>query len=98
MNLVDNNNQNDLIKILEKAEVIYDAVFYEESEKEVSYFLNAFHVKEVYMLEKNDDYIGSIRANHFVLEVGTSEIKEGSFGILTANHKGLRKFAIYKLS
>ncbi len=75
-------------EILGKAENLFTECITELNDDELSE-LDAFHMQEVYLLQKDDDYIGRVRANSFVLEIGYSEIREGSFALLTANHKGM---------
>ena len=42
------------------------------------------------MIKKDDDYFCGIRADHFVIEVGFSEHRQGLIYLITANHKGNR--------
>lgn len=54
--------------------------------------LNAFHMTELYLVERNDDYFCGIRANHFCVEVGFSELNNDNEQqiLISANHKGIR--------
>lgn len=70
--------------------VLVDASSIEElSEKDMSE-INAFHAQNVYMIEEDDDYFLRMRANHFVVEEGTSEYHRGTAYLISANHKGIR--------
>lgn len=52
--------------------------------------LNAFHAQKVEIIERNDDYLCGIRADHFVVETGYSELSDGVIYLISANHKGIR--------
>ncbi len=53
--------------------------------------LNNFHMQEIYLICKNDEYFCGIRANHFCIEIGTSENYNDRVIILvSANHKAFR--------
>lgn len=63
--------------------------------------LNAFHTQDVVMLELSDEYFCGIRADHFVIEFGWSELYYHDEGenpvaqiLITANHKGLRALTL----
>ncbi|AEB29597.1 hypothetical protein CAR_c09040 [Carnobacterium sp. 17-4] len=71
--------------------VLFEAKPYDElTEKDMSE-LNSFHPEKVHMLEENDDYFLGMRANHFVIEEGTSENHDQITYLISANHKGIRK-------
>lgn len=62
--------------------------------------MHSFHAENVRMLEAHDEYLFGIRANHFVVEEGSSEDhvrgneKDGyqtrNSILVSANHKGFR--------
>lgn len=72
------------------SEVVFEINFYEDIYQEDIDELMLFHAKKVFMVEKDDEYYCGIRANHFVIEVGYSEMRAGLIYLVTANHKGNR--------
>lgn len=63
--------------------------------------LNAFHAQDVMMIELPDEYFCGMRANHFVVEFGWSELSYHDEGetpisqiLITANHKGVRMLTL----
>lgn len=63
--------------------------------------LDAFHAQDVVMLELPDEYFYGIRADHFVIEFGWSELYYHDEGknpvaqiLITANHKGKRALTL----
>lgn len=63
--------------------------------------LDAFHASDVMMIELPDEYFCGIRANHFVVEFGWSELDFYDEGenpvnqiLITANHKGVRMLTL----
>lgn len=58
--------------------------------------LNTFHASNVFMIERDDDYFCGIRADHFVVEVGVSEMldEDTTVYVVSANHKGLRSVTV----
>lgn len=59
--------------------------------------LDEFHLKELYMVCRDDDYFCGIRANHFSVEVGINEITNERQVLVVANHKGVRRVTLLKL-
>lgn len=61
--------------------------------------VGTFHAKHYFVAEAPDEYVGGLRADHFMLEVGHSEycylFSEESVYVLTANHKGARYSEVY---
>ena len=57
----------------------------------------SFHSELILGVEKKDDYFCGIRANHFCVEIGWSEMIYGVFAIVTGNHKGTRVSTIFKV-
>lgn len=76
---------------------------------EIRKFISTFHTQQVFMIEKKDDYLADIRANHFVVEIGNSENlidknisnvdfnDDTKYALITANHKGERLMSIVDL-
>lgn len=53
--------------------------------------LNNFHMNELFIIEKDDEYFCGIRANHFCIECGISEnYNDRIIVLITANHKAFR--------
>ena len=73
--------------------------YFFDEETNLALILTGFHAVDYYTVKLDDDYIGNIRANHFMIEVGWSE--EGmsqeheSIILVTGNHKGMRLTDIY---
>ena len=80
--------ENKFTKI--ESEIVFEINFYMDVYQEDIDELTVFHAKEVFMIEKDDDYFCGIRADHFVVEVGFSEQRPGKIYLITANHKGNR--------
>lgn len=65
--------------------------------------LECFHMKEVYLVERDDDYFCGIRADHFCVEIGTTEedplgnVRDHTYCVVTANHKGQRMWCMFNL-
>lgn len=67
-------------------------------------FLNGFHTTNSIFVEEEDNYFVGIRANHFVVEIGTTENPidkqdtiDTEFAVVTANHKGSRYVTVIRL-
>lgn len=65
-----------------------------------------FHLDKVFLVERNDDYFCGIRASHFTVEIGWTEIdplrktqedRAHIYCIVTANHKGTRRSMMFNL-
>lgn len=82
-----------------KSDIIINALTIEELSKEQIEELNQFHMDEVVLVRKNDDYFCGLRANHFVVEIGWSENKEDHSVVylITCNHKGLRAMTMIEM-
>ena len=66
----------------------------------ISPILETFHMQEVYLVTTNDDYLCGIRANHFSVEFGYSELgtdDNQSVILITGNHKGNRCLTLMKV-
>ena len=70
--------------------ILFEAKSMEEMTEKDIFEINSFHAEKVYMLQENDDYFLGIRANHFVVEEGTSENHDEIVYLISANHKGVR--------
>lgn len=78
-------------KYLSQLDVIVEPKSIEELVPNEIFALNVFHPQNVYMVTMNDDYFLGMRANHFVIEEGTSEeYGEVPVYLVSANHKGIR--------
>lgn len=73
-----------------ESEIVFEINFYMNIYQEDIDELTVFHAKEVFMIEKDDEYFCGIRADHFVVEIGFSERRPGKIYLITANHKGHR--------
>lgn len=72
-------------------------------------FIKKFHTQKLEMIELDDDYLPNtgIRANHFVIELGYTEMPfdtDGpeldysiNYALITANHKGDRVISVVKI-
>lgn len=60
-------------------------------------YLNAFHMNELYLVERDDEYFCGIRANHFCVEVGYSENDNEKQILISANHKGVRRVTMLRM-
>lgn len=78
---------------------VEDVIPYIDDDKNATNLLNGFHVQKVFMVEKDDEYLAGIRANHFVIEEGWTEIKgyENKIVVITGNHKGSRMTTIVEI-
>lgn len=87
----------DMIEIFynNKDNIIFDSKYISDLTPDNLDELNNFHAEEVFMINKDDDYFCGIRANHFCIEYGFSELHRNSYLlIITANHKGMRKITV----
>lgn len=66
--------------------------------KDDMHILSGFHTSDVDMIVLNDDYFCGIRADHFVIEFGSSEHYKGDLILITANHKGSRSLTLIDIS
>ena len=72
---------------------------------ETCYALESFHMQEVYMVEREDDYFRGIRADHFCVELGWTEddplhdkdFDKYTYCVVTANHKGQLRWCMFNL-
>lgn len=82
-----------------KSDIILNALTIEELYEEQIEELNQFHMDEVVLVRKNDEYFCGLRANHFVVEIGWSENKEDHSVVylITCNHKGLRAMTMIEM-
>lgn len=53
-----------------RSTVVIDSISIEELTNEQIKELNQFHTTDVDMIEKDDNYLCGLRANHFIVEVG----------------------------
>lgn len=92
--------------------IIFKGLNYNDLGEEDIAILNGFHLKEVCLIEMEDDYLCGIRANHFCIEYGEHEhldfaehqesfdidsINLGKFILITANHKGVRTMTLLQI-
>lgn len=82
-----------------KSDIIINSLTIEGLSKEQIQELNQFHMDEVVLVCKNDDYFCGLRANHFVVEIGWSENKEDHSVVylITCNHKGVRAMTMIEM-
>lgn len=91
------NFVNDIIEIFynDKRNIIIGSKYLSDLTDNDIEELNNFHMQNVFMIDKNDDYLCGIRADHFCIEYGLSELHKNNYIILiTANHKGARKISM----
>ena len=67
-------------------------------------FLNGFHTTNSTFVKEEDNYFVGIRADYFVVEIGTTENPidkqdtiDTEFAVVTANHKGSRYVTVIRL-
>lgn len=60
-------------------------------------YLNNFHVTNVSMVEKDDEYFVGLRANHFVVEEGWNEKNNNIWYLVSCNHKGNRAMTLIEM-
>ncbi len=99
-------NEEFLRKFYTDDNVVVPAEHIEELIGDDIWELDCFHAKAVVMVEQNDDYLCGMRANHFVVEIGTSERdydetkEEGAYVyfLVSANHKGMRMTTLFRVT
>lgn len=84
----------------DKDNVLFEGIMFDDIGKDIISILESFHMKELFMLELEDDYFCGIRANHFCIEYGYNEhfLGKDNYGLIlvTANHKGWRQMTLLK--
>lgn len=75
----------------EKNNIIFQSKKIDELSQDDINELNNFHMQEIFLVYKNDEYFCGIRANHFCIEYGWSEnYDDRTIILITANHKAIR--------
>lgn len=88
------NNIDFIINKKEFGKVLFKLQRVDELNPKQIDYLNGFHMRKMFLLERDDDYFAGIRANHFCIEVGINEFGPGIFYLITANHKGCRAMTL----
>lgn len=82
----------------DKSAIVCEACKLDDMTEFARDILNSFHLQDLQMVIRDDDYFCGMRANHFCLECGQSEELPDDNAryvfIVSANHKGTRMYTI----
>lgn len=101
--------QNEMVKVAienihsNSANILIGPTHLTELTEDQIKILRGFHMEELYLIEADDNYFCNIRANHFCVEYGYSELVGTEGGrskliLITANHKGSRVLTLLKMN